>query len=42
MAETAGCIFGTGAAPWLDMMRAWEEANAPEGAPGPARENNAP
>ncbi len=30
MAETAGRVFGTGAAPWLDMMRAWEEANAPE------------
>lgn len=42
MAETAGGIFGTGAAPWLDMMRAWEEANAPERAPGPAREDNTP
>ena len=30
MAETAGLVFGTGAAPWLDMMRAWEEAHAPE------------
>ena len=30
MAETAGSIFGTGAAPWLDMMAAWDEAHAPE------------
>ena len=30
MAETAGSIFGTGAAPWLDMMAAWDEAHATE------------
>lgn len=30
MAEVAGSIFGTGAAPWLEMMNAWDEAHAPE------------
>ena len=30
MAETAGSIFGTDAAPWLDMMAAWDEAHATE------------
>ena len=30
MAETAGSIFGTGAALWLDMMAAWDEAHATE------------
>lgn len=29
MAAQAGAIFGTGAAPWLEMQAAWDEAQAP-------------
>lgn len=31
MAVTAGTIFGTGSAPWIEMQAAWDEAHkAPE------------
>lgn len=28
MAVTAGTIFGTGSAPWIEMQTAWDEAQA--------------
>ena len=37
MAETAGAIFGTGAAPWLEMMAAWEEAHSADALKSPLR-----
>ena len=32
MAVTAGTVFGTGAAPWIEMQRLWDEAHAPRAA----------
>ncbi|MDO5531191.1 hypothetical protein [Sutterella sp.] len=32
MAATAGTIFGTGAAPWIEMQSAWDEWQAAEAA----------
>lgn len=36
MAETAGSIFGTGAAPWLDMMAAWDEVHSTDALRSPS------
>ena len=30
MARRAGDVFGTGAAPWMALLEAWEEASAPK------------
>ena len=30
IARRAGDVFGTGAAPWLALLEAWEEASAPK------------
>ena len=45
IARRAGDVFGTGAAPWLALLEAWEEASAPKPAkraapPDPERKSS--